>query len=110
MWHIWLLPAIIVGTAALLSIPVGRYLAWVIDADQRRPRVFAWVEGRLDTGPQSWKQYAIALLLFNTVMFVFTYIVLSLQPVLPLNPTGEDHKGMLAPTTIFNTACSFVTN
>jgi K+-transporting ATPase ATPase A chain len=30
-----------------------------------------------------------------------------MQPVLPLNPEG---KAMLAPTTIFHTACSFLTN
>jgi K+-transporting ATPase ATPase A chain len=107
MWQIWLLPLFIVLTAVGLSIPVGRYLAWVIDGKPRLPRWLAWVEGRLDTGPQSWKQYAIALLLFNTLMFVFSYIVLALQPALPLNPDGH---GMLAPSTIFNTACSFLTN
>jgi K+-transporting ATPase ATPase A chain len=90
-----------------MSIPVGGYLAWIIDGSTAPPRWLAWIERRLDTGPQSWKQYAIALLLFNTVMFVFSYVMLSLQPVLPLN---ADHKGMLAPTTIFNTAASFITN
>ena len=39
-------------------------------------------------------------------MFVFGYVVLALQPLLPLNPDGK----MLAPTTIFHTACSFLTN
>jgi K+-transporting ATPase ATPase A chain len=40
-------------------------------------------------------------------MFVFGFVVLSLQPAMPLNPDG---KHMLAPTTIFNTTCSFLTN
>ncbi len=44
------------------------------------------------------------MLLFNTLMFLFGFAVLSLQPLLPLNPDG---KGMLAPTTIFN-AVDFV--
>jgi len=35
------------------------------------------------------------------------FAVLSLQPELPLNPDG---MGMLAPTTIFNTVTSFLTN
>ena len=61
----------------------------------------------MNTGPQDWKQYAIAMLLFNTVMFVFGFLVLSIQPAMPLNPDG---KHMLAPTTIFNTVCSFLTN
>jgi K+-transporting ATPase ATPase A chain len=40
-------------------------------------------------------------------MFVFSYVVLALQPYLFLNPDGMK---MLSPTTIFNTACSFITN
>jgi K+-transporting ATPase ATPase A chain len=107
MLQVWILPILIVGVTVLLSIPVGRYLAWVIDGRYRVPRWLAWFESRLNTGRQNWKQYVVALLLFNTVMFVFAYVVLALQPVMPLNPDG---KGMLAPTTIFNTAASFVTN
>src|SRR5262245_11364459 len=104
---VWLLPLLIVGITVALSIPVGYYLTWIVDGRYRPPRWLAWVEGRLNTGPQSWKQYVVALLLFNTVMFVFGFVVLALQPRLPLNPDG---KGMLAPTTIFNTATSFLTN
>ena len=66
-----------------------------------------WFEKRLDSGPQNWKQYTVALLVFNTVLFVFGYLVLSLQPWMPLNPRG---LGMLAPTTILNTVISFMTN
>ncbi len=32
-----------------------------------------WFEKRLDSGPQNWKQYTVALLVFNTVLFVFGY-------------------------------------
>jgi K+-transporting ATPase ATPase A chain len=49
----------------------------------------------------------VALLVFNTIMFVFGYLVLALQQALPLNPDG---KGMLFPTTIFNSVASFITN
>jgi K+-transporting ATPase ATPase A chain len=55
----------------------------------------------------NWKQYTIALLLFNLVLYVFGYIVLSLQPWMPVNPRG---LGALAPSTIFNTVISFITN
>src|SRR5262245_66306758 len=103
MLQVWLLPALILGTTVLLSIPVGRYLAWLMDGRYTPPRWLGWFERRLDTGPQGWKQYAFALLLFNTVMFVFTYVVLALQPDLPLNPHGQK---MLAPTTIFTTVRS----
>ncbi|MFO0845653.1 MAG: potassium-transporting ATPase subunit KdpA [Gemmataceae bacterium] len=107
MWQVWLLPLLIVGTTVALSFPVGRYLAWVLDGRYRAPGALLWLERRLDTGPQTWKQYAVSMLLFNTVMFLFGYVVLQLQPFLPLNP---DDKKMLSPTTVFNTAASFLTN
>jgi hypothetical protein len=44
------------------------------------PRFLAWVEARLNSGPQDWKQYTIALLVFNTMLFVFGFIVL-LRPI-----------------------------
>lgn len=109
----WLLPIIIVGTTVLLSFPMGRYLAWIMDDKYKAPAPFRWVERQLDTGPQNWKKYAISLLLFNTVMFFFGYIVLALQPMMPLNQKDAvfaDGKGMLSPTTIFNTVTSFLTN
>src|SRR5437588_1114464 len=103
----WTLPLLIVLTGVALSVPVGYYLAWIMDGRYRAPAVLRWFEGRLDTGPQDWKQYTVALLLFNTLMFVFGFAVLALQPYLGLNP---DEKKMLAPTTIFNTTVSFLTN
>ena len=107
MTHIWLLPLLIIVTTVVLSYPMGRYLAWIMDGRYRVPRWLGWIEARLDTGAQNWKQYAVALLLFNTLMFVFGFALLALQPLLRLNPDG---KKMLAPTTIFNTAVSFLTN
>jgi K+-transporting ATPase ATPase A chain len=104
---VWILPLLIVSTTVVLSIPVGHYLAWIMDGRYHPPRWLRWFEQRLDTGPQSWKQYVVSLLLFNSVMFVVGFALLALQPLLPLNPDG---KKMLAPTTIFNTAVSFLTN
>jgi K+-transporting ATPase ATPase A chain len=104
MVQIWLLPLLVVGTAVLLSIPVGLYAAWVVDGRHAPPR---WWERWLDTGPQTWRQYAVAMLLFNTVMFIVGFVLLALQPWLPPNP---DQKGMLSPTTIFNTVISFQSN
>src|SRR5580658_1432918 len=95
----WLLPILIVAVSVALSIPVGLYLAWINDGRYRPPQWLRWIEKRLDTGAQNWKQYVLSLLLFNTVMFVFGFVVLALQPYLPLNP---DDKKMLGPTTIFN--------
>jgi K+-transporting ATPase ATPase A chain len=105
----WILPLLIVGVTVVLSIPVGFYLAWIADGRYRPPRWLHWFEQRLDTGTQSWKQYVVSLLLFNGVMFVVSFVLLAAQPYGPsfLNPDG---KKMLAPTTIFNTALSFLTN
>jgi K+-transporting ATPase ATPase A chain len=103
----WLHPLLVVATTVLLSIPVGLYLAKIMDGRYRAPRWLHGIEQRLNTGPQDWKTYVVALLLLNTVMFIVAFVLLALQPLLPLNP---DNKGMLAPTTIFNTAASFLTN
>ncbi len=61
----------------------------------------------MSSGPQNWKQYAVSLMAFNLVLYLFGYIILSLQPVMPLNPRG---LGALAPSTILNTVISFITN
>jgi K+-transporting ATPase ATPase A chain len=103
----WLLPVLIVSTAVALSVPVGSYMAWIMEGRFRPPWWLRKLEHRLDTGPQSWKQYALAMLTFNTVMFVAGFLFLALQPCLPLNP---DDRPMLAPTTVFNTVISFQSN
>ncbi|MDR3635962.1 MAG: potassium-transporting ATPase subunit KdpA, partial [Isosphaeraceae bacterium] len=103
----WFLPLLIVGTTVALSVPTGRYLAWIADGRFRAPRWVRWLEQRLDTGPQGWQEYTASVLMFNALMFIFGFVVLALQPYMPLNPDG---KRMLAPTTIFNTAASFLTN
>jgi len=103
----WLLPLALLAGASLLAFPLSRYCAWIMDGKCRPLPVLGWVEKRLDTGPQDWKQYAAALLIFNVVLFVIGYLVLALQPWLPLNPDG---KGMLFPSTIFNSVASFITN
>src|SRR5258705_8212879 len=103
----WLLPIAIIVFTIVIAVPVSRYMARKMDGNYQAPRLFGGVEKRLDSGPQNWKQYTDALLVFNLVLFVYGYIVLSLQPWMPLNPRG---LGMLAPSTIFNTVISFITN
>ena len=115
---IQVIPILFTVTAVLLSIPVGLYLAWIMDGRYRPPAWLAWLEKRFDLGvaesaehapKRSWKSYVFALLLFNTVMFVFGYLdLVAAATVLPLNP--DERKEMLAPSTIFNTASSFLTN
>src|SRR5262249_12947449 len=104
----WLLPALTLATVLLVSIPLSRYMARIMDGKYRAPRLFRWFEERLDSGLQDWKQYTVAMLVFSTVLFVYGFVILAIQPIAPLNPDGK--YGLLWPTTIFNTVASFMTN
>src|ERR1700678_1337559 len=103
----WLLPIVIIVAPIILSIPASSFMARIMDGHYRPCPAFGWFEKRLDTGPQDWKQYTVTLPFFNTVLFLFGDLVLSVRPWMPLNPRG---LGMMAPTTIFNTVISFATN
>ena len=103
----WILPFALLVTATLLAFPLSRYMAWIMDGQYRPLPILGWFEKRLDSGPQNWKQYTVSLLLFNVLLFVYGYVVLSLQPWMPLNPDG---KGMVFPSTIFEAVTSFMTN
>jgi potassium-transporting ATPase potassium-binding subunit len=103
----WFLPFLLLATATVVAFPLSRYMTWIMDGKYRPLPVFGWFEKRLDSGPQDWKQYTGSLLIFNTILFIFGFLVLALQPWTPLNPDG---KTMLAPSTIFNSVVSFMTN
>jgi K+-transporting ATPase ATPase A chain len=112
----WLQLAAFVGLLLLLTKPMGLYLLRVLDGEGRtfldpvlKPvellfyRVF-----RVDRKQeQDWKQYTISLLMFSLIGLLFTYIILRIQHLLPLNPQG---LGPLSPDLAFNTAASFTTN
>ncbi|MDY7577144.1 potassium-transporting ATPase subunit KdpA [Herbaspirillum sp. RTI4] len=55
----------------------------------------------------SWKTYAIALLVFNTLGALTVYAMQRMQQWLPLNPQGFPN---ISPDSSFNTAVSFVSN
>src|SRR5579871_4817823 len=101
----WTLPLLVVTVLVVLSIPLGLYMTRVLD----RGGAANAVERLIDTGPQTWKQYSVAMLLFNVAVWLVGFGVLASQPYHPafLNPDG---KGMLAPSTIFNTCASFLSN
>ena len=56
---------------------------------------------------QNWRAYALALLVFNIIGFVFVFALQLLQGALPLNPAGLPN---VEPFLAFNTATSFMTN
>ena len=106
-FQVWFLPALILVVTTLLAIPLSRYFAWIMDGKYRAPAAVRWMESGCDTGPQNWKQYALAMMLFNLMMFIFGFVVLSNQQSLPQQ---YDKPVTVAPTTIFNSVISFLTN
>jgi len=55
----------------------------------------------------NWKQYALAMLLFNLVGLLMVYALQRLQAFLPFNP---QQMAAVPPDLAFNTASSFATN
>jgi K+-transporting ATPase ATPase A chain len=103
----WFLPLSIIVFTIAIALPLSKYRTGIMEGKHHAPRILRWVEKQLDSGEQDWKQYSVALLVFNTALFIYGYLILSIQPWMPLNP---QHKGLLSPTTIFNSAVSFMTN
>ncbi len=56
---------------------------------------------------QGWRQYALAMLVFNVAGFLTVFLLQVFQGNLPLNPAGLPN---VEPTLAFNTATSFMTN
>jgi potassium-transporting ATPase potassium-binding subunit len=111
----WILIAAFVGILLALTKTVGLWLHALYEG--RRTPLHA-VLGPVETGfyrlagidphaEQSWRQYAVHMLVFNFVLMLFTYAVLRLQAVLPGNPLGYAGVGA---DGAFNTAVSFTTN
>jgi K+-transporting ATPase ATPase A chain len=105
-----------VAALAVITKPMGLYLMRVLDANGRtwldpllKPleRLTYRLMGVKPDEEQDWKGYAMAMLLFSLVSCLFTYGILRLQHLLPLNPQGF---GPVGPDLAFNTATSFTTN
>ena len=112
----WIQLALYILVLLLLTKPVGLYLIRVLDAGGRtfldpalRPveRLLYRLLGLNPKKEQDWKQYTLSLLAFSLAGLLFTYAILRLQHVLPLNP---QEFGPVSPDLAFNTAASFATN
>ncbi len=112
----WLQLGLFVLALAVITKPMGLYLMRVLDANGRtwfdpvlRPleRLTYRLMGVRADEEHDWKRYTLAMLLFSFVGCLFTYAILRLQHLLPLNPQG---LGPLSPDLAFNTAVSFTTN
>ena len=103
------------GILVLCVKPLGSYIADVMEG---RPNFALRTGGRVEgfiyrlcgvdsREEMSWKQYAIALLLFNVLGALIVYGLQRLQLFLPLNP---QKLAAVSPDSSFNTAISFITN
>lgn len=108
----WANLALYLVVTLLLAWPLSRWITalakgqmpgWI--AAIERP-IFRLAGIKPEEG-MGWKQYAIALLVFNFIGVLFVYALQRLQGVLPLNPQG---MGAVTPDSAFNTAISFVSN
>ncbi|TZG29358.1 potassium-transporting ATPase subunit KdpA [Sphingomonas montanisoli] len=111
----WTLIAVFVAILLLLTKPVGMWL-FALYEGRRTPlhtifgpveRGFYKLSGIDPAEEQSWRRYAVHMLIFNAALMVFTYAVLRLQAILPVNPQG---LAALGDHLAFNTAISFTTN
>ncbi|RVT93261.1 potassium-transporting ATPase subunit KdpA [Sphingomonas crocodyli] len=111
----WILIIAFIGILVALTKPVG---AWLFALYEGRRTPLHTVFGPIENGfykiagidpneEQGWRRYAVHMLIFNFVGLVFTYVVLRIQGLLPLNGLGY---GAIGADGAFNTAISFTTN
>ncbi|MCP2502160.1 MAG: potassium-transporting ATPase subunit KdpA [Deltaproteobacteria bacterium] len=112
----WIQLALFVGLLLLVTRPMGVYLFRVLDPQGKtfldpvlKPveRFFYRLMGIDPKAEQDWKRYAVSMLVFSLVGLLFTYAILRLQHLLPLNP---QRLGPVSEHLAFNTAVSFTTN
>lgn len=94
---------------------LGRYMRRAVE--EGNYRLTAWgrplerglyrLAGVRADAEMGWKQYAIAVIVFNVLGVIAVYALQRLQGALPLNPQGF---GAVSPDSSFNTAISFVSN
>src|SRR6516225_6638263 len=101
----------------VLTKPVGLFMARVFQGHRTvlhpvlRPieALIYKICGVREQEEQKWTHYGASVLAFNLFAFLFTYALMRLQGLLPLNPQGFG-AGQVAPDQGFNTAVSFMTN
>jgi len=104
-----------VGLLTALTPVIGAFMENVFEGRKHFLSVpLGWLEslaylimGVDETEEMSWKQYSIALLIFNVFGILVLFAVQMVQAGLPLNP---QHLPNISWHSSFNTAVSFVTN
>ena len=111
----WALIAVFVAILAALAKPVGLWL-FALYEGRRTPlhvvlgpveRGLYKLSGIDPAADQSWRRYAVHMLVFQLATALFTYVILRAQGWLPFNQRGLPGIGA---DGAMNTAISFVTN
>ncbi len=111
----WLQLALFLVVLLALVKPLGWYMARVYEGQHvglntllaPLERLLYRLFGTREDEGQSWKQYAVAVILFNALGMLVVYALQRLQAALPLNPAA---LGAVTPDSSFNTAASFASN
>ncbi|AHE52874.1 potassium-transporting ATPase subunit KdpA [Sphingomonas sanxanigenens] len=111
----WTLILVFVAILIALAKPMGLWLHALYEGRRTPLHVvlgpveagFYRLAGIDPAAEQSWRRYAVHMLIFNVALLLLTYAVLRLQGLLPGNPLG--YAG-LSEHLAFNTAVSFTTN
>ncbi|HEX2473206.1 MAG TPA: potassium-transporting ATPase subunit KdpA [Lacipirellulaceae bacterium] len=111
----WIQIVLFFVVLAALAKPLGWYMARVYEGKRcGLDRALGWLErgtyrfaGIDPQHEMGWRQYTVAVLVFNAIGFLAVYALLRLQGVLPFNPQGFAGN---TPDLTFDTAASFATN
>lgn len=107
----WTLLLVFLLSLLLLAWPLSHLLTRLIDGELPRPllrmeRLLLGAGGAPDN-EMTWRDYTLAILLFNLMGALLLFLLLLLQDRLPFNP--QQLPG-LSLDLAFNTAISFMTN
>ncbi|MBN9501553.1 MAG: potassium-transporting ATPase subunit KdpA [Armatimonadetes bacterium 55-13] len=111
----WMQIALYLAVLLLCAKPLGLYMAKVLEGEPTfltkilRPleRLIYRLGGVKSEEKQDWKRYAVGVVIFNALGFLFVFLLQRFQASLPLNPAG---MGAVSADSAFNTASSFSTN
>ncbi len=111
----WLQAIVFFLIVLAVTKPLGSYMARVFSGERTwLSSFFAPLErmiyracGIREDAEMTWYAYALSMLAFSVIGFVYLYVLLRTQKWLPLNP---QHVANMAPDLAWNTAVSFTTN
>lgn len=120
----WLQIAAFSALVLALTRPMGLYMAQVMEEGGcvlepilKPVEMFCYRTFGINPEEEMrWTDYGFAVIAFSLFSAIFTYAVLRLQGLLPLNPMGfstaaaPSYATVMTPDLAFNTAVSFTTN